>query len=96
MSDIWLLIYDVTPEPGSDDFGTCGGAFVNCWIKAASQSAAEATAVAELAGFGWAISEKTDAQLVDTDRFEYSDQSVEFIEQAKLDGSVYCFHKWPS
>jgi hypothetical protein len=95
MSDIWFLTYQATPELGSEDFGTCGGAFVNCYIAAESQTAAESIAVPELTGFGWAITELTEAKLMEPAQFAYSERTVEFIEQAKLDGSVYCFHRWP-
>ena len=95
MGDIWLLTYEATPDPGCDAFGTCGGAFVNCWIKAESQDLAECITVAALTELGWSIAELTDAQFIDTTRFEYPEQSIKFIKQAQTDGAVFCFNKWP-
>ena len=46
---IWLLTYEVVPDANNTHFGAVEGAFVNCWIKAESESEAADIACHQLA-----------------------------------------------
>lgn len=96
MSDVWLLTYEVVPQPGNPAFRKAGGAFVNCWILADSQAAAADVAVHFLSDNHWLVVELTDVERVDTRNERYPPASVTLIEQARTDGAAFCFNAWPA
>ncbi len=95
MSDIWLLTYEVAPDPKNPDFRSVGGAYVNCWIRASSQADAAEIAGRQLSETQWSIVELTEAKPVNPEAEQYPPASMRMIEQAQIDGAVFLFNKWP-
>lgn len=52
---IFYIQYEVVPEVGSENFKTAGGAFVNCWVKENSASAAQKVAALSIREAGWKV-----------------------------------------
>lgn len=93
---IFYVQYHAEPTPESHDFESCGGAYVNCWVKAASIDAAARTASAVMADTGWNIVGVEEACCeVTEDWYSEDDEGREYYEQAANDGECYVFHKWP-
>jgi uncharacterized protein with PIN domain len=89
--------YEAAPEIGSTDFETTGGAFVNCWIKADSESEAQQVAGALISEIGWSIVAVKDECREVTER-SYVDNEIgrEHYTQALNDGQCYVFDQWPA
>ena len=96
MSDLWLLTYEAIPNPGNPAAQKSGGAFVNCWIKAESQSDAANIAVREISAADWSIEALIEAKPVDPQTELYPPASMLLIQQAQAEGAVFCFNYWPA
>lgn len=93
---IYYVQYEAVPAPGSEDFGTAGGAYVNCWVKAKSERAAREQSSAVVTDSGWTIL-AVEEQCREVTEFCYSssDEGLEHYRQADVDGECYVFHQWP-
>lgn len=93
---IFYIQYEVAPAPGSENFDTAGGAFVNCWVQATSRREAHERASAAIEESGWTIL-GIEEQCRETAESEYSedDDGLEHCRQAITDGECYVFHQWP-
>jgi hypothetical protein len=100
--ELFLITIEARPEPGADEYGDAGGAFVNCWVNAADLRMAERRAVALIRDHGWRPHRFEEWELVTratyTGREQESDGGPdlrEVVEQAFLDGEVCVFNTWP-
>ncbi len=88
---IYYFCVHAQPTPDHPDAAELQGAFVNCWIKAASAADAERIALAELTSAQWNI-ESTETAA--TAEFECTDDNADYLLQAELDGECYVFHTY--
>ena len=90
-----------TPEPGSDEFGTPGGAYVNCYVDADDLRTAEIRAIGLIQLHGWQPVRFETWQLTcvdcasDTSSEEGAPSTRQLVEQAKIDGECCVFYTWP-
>ena len=89
--------YGAVPLPESEDFGECGGAYINCWLRASSASQASEMASALIRQRLWRIvSVEEEIREVKGDLFSSDDEEGGgYYEQALADGECYVFHRWP-
>jgi hypothetical protein len=92
---IFFFQFETTPSDGDRDFGHVGGAFVNCWIKAATQAKAEETARQIINEHQWHVEKLMDMCPVDRDSYEEDDPGLQYYEQALTDDEVFEFHVYP-
>src|SRR4029079_17671301 len=52
---IFYTTYEAIPLPESEDFGVCGGAYTNCWVKPQSEQGASKLASAVIQERRWKI-----------------------------------------
>jgi len=92
---IYYVQYEAEPLPESEDFETCGGAYVNCWVKAKSQTEAQRAASAAIGDAGWRILcvEEECCEVSET-RYSEDEEGCEYYQQAVSDGECYVFHQW--
>jgi hypothetical protein len=93
---IFYVQYEAVPAPGSGDFETAGGAYVNCWVEAGSEREAQKLTYTALSESGWTIQavEETCREVTELSYSE-NDQGLEHYRQAASDGECYVFHQWP-
>jgi hypothetical protein len=100
--ELFLVTIEARPEPGSDEYGDAGGAFVNCWISADDLRTAERRAVALIEDHGWRPHRFEEWSLVT--RATYADWEPgddggpdlrEVVDQAFIDGEVCVYNSWP-
>ncbi len=93
---IFSVQYHAEPLPGSEEFETCGGAYVNCWIEATSADAALKMTSATVADSGWTIvSVEEECVEVTEDSYADDEEGLEYFRQAVSDGECYVFYEWP-
>ncbi|MEI7425035.1 MAG: hypothetical protein WCK10_02870, partial [Candidatus Staskawiczbacteria bacterium] len=100
--ELFLLIIEARPLPGSQAYGGAGGAFVNCWVDADDLRAAERRAVALISEAGWRPHRFDSWEIVTRDSYndleptddDGSDLS-KLVSQAFIDGEVCVIHTWP-
>lgn len=94
--EIYFLQYETVPSENSENYADTGGAYINCWIKA--KSIADATILAEIHinENEWVILKLEESYPVNYELYEYGDESLEYFQQAEIDGEVYVYHSWPN
>ena len=94
---IFFFAYEARPLPQSEDFGQCGGAYINCWVKAESEIDAIQMAVKDIKENKWEIVAVEKESRVITDESYVEDPSgLEYYQSATLDGECYVYHRWPN
>jgi hypothetical protein len=93
---IFYVQFEAVPLPESQEFEQCGGAYVNCWLSAESETQAAKLASASVREAGWRVVAVEEAcREVDKAYYSENDEGREHFEQATLDGECYVFHQWP-
>jgi len=94
---IFYIQYRATPNPESEAFGECGGAYANCWIKADSEIQAKTIATKTIEETNWKIvSVEEDCREVTEEYYSENPKGLEYYRQATLDGECYVYHQWPN
>jgi len=99
--EVFFIGMEASPKPGSADFGSTGGAYVNCYIDADDLRAAELRAIAFIQSSDWEPTrfttwELTCVECADATQPEHGGPSPrELVQQALLDGEACVFHCWP-
>jgi hypothetical protein len=93
---IYYLQYEALPLPESEEFETCSGAYVNCWVDAASPEEAQRVTFAAIAEAGWRIlSVEEECCEVSEDSYSDDENGREYYHRALSDVECYVFHQWP-
>lgn len=92
---IYYFLFEVLPEPDSENFEDSGGAFVNCWIRSNSEHEAEIIAVEAIRNDGWCIQSLEDKFIAEKERYVDDPEVLELYEQAEKEGESYIFNIWP-
>jgi hypothetical protein len=72
-----------------------GGAFVGCWIEAASLKKAINIAIEKINENDWDIIKKDQAVRIKEGHYSNNDSGFEFYQQALMDKCVLRFHTYP-
>jgi hypothetical protein len=74
----------------------CGGAYINCWVKAQSEEEASKSVSAMIRERGWKIvSIEEECREVTEALYAEHEESREYYDQAAVEGECYVFHQWP-
>jgi hypothetical protein len=93
---IFYIQFEAEPQPKSEAFGSCGGAYVNCWVQASSELEAIVKASAAVSESGWKIlSVEEECSEASEDWYSNDDEGREYFHRAVSDGECYVFHQWP-
>lgn len=94
---VYYIVYEAKPTPESELFNDCGGAFINCWVKAKSETIAIKTTAEAIRENYWEIVAVEEGCRLITEK-NYSDdpERLEYYEQAASDGECYVYHQWPN
>ena len=92
---IFYIQYEATPDRNSEDFQTCGGAFVNCWVRADSEIEAQKLTSDAIREDGWTIlAVEEECREVNEHWYSENDEGREYYEQCVTDGECYVFNMW--
>ena len=94
--ELYFLQYESVPSPSSENYKDTGGAFINCWIKAKSIEDAKKQAEISIKESEWIILKLEESYPVNREFYENGDESLEYFQQAEIDGQVYVYHSWPN
>jgi hypothetical protein len=93
---IFYTQYKAVPLPESEEFEVCGGAYINCWLKAQSEQEASNVACALLRDRGWkVVSVEEECRQVTASAYTEDAEGREYYDEAVTDGECYVFHQWP-
>jgi hypothetical protein len=94
-TDLSFLVYAVFPKSKHPEYGRVDGAYVSLFVNETNQESAEATASALIERERWEIEELDEAYPVEANRYPVGHPSRARFEQARIDGVVATFHRWP-
>ena len=89
------LQFEATPLPQHPEASTLGGAFINCWVVADSQSDAESLARSNITEQFWRIDKLAECYEEDRSMYDADAADLRYYDQAVKDGEVYVFHTYP-
>lgn len=98
--EVFFLSIEAYPEPGSEDFGNVGGAYVHCYLDVEDLRAAESGAIALLQEHGWRPHrlEGWEISSLDTANSTIRDDSgfcqCDLVRAALEDGQAVVFYSW--
>jgi hypothetical protein len=78
----------------SDNLVSYAGAMVNVWVVASTEQQAMALASQQVQEAGWRIQALDAVVAVTRDDYTQDDVSLQYFEQASVDGIVLVFHTW--
>src|SRR5262245_8799679 len=84
--------FEARPTNINEAAGKARGAFVNCWIQRDTREEAESYARGAIGDQNWHITRLEDSCSVT--RETQSSNSLQYFEQAELDGEAFVFHTW--
>jgi hypothetical protein len=99
---LFRLVIEASPEPGSTAYGEAGGAFVTCWVNADDLRTAERRAVALIEEGRWRPVRMDKWNLVTRATYAQEEPAYDggldfrdLVDQAFIDGEVCVFYTWP-
>ena len=92
---IYHYIIEVLPKAGSDKSYEFGGAYVNCWVKGEDVREVLKRIDFILRNESWIIKEIRKQEIIDIHTHVYSEDSLEYIQQAEVDGESFLVNTWP-
>lgn len=92
---VYYLMMEAVPKPDNPEGRELGGAYVNCWVRAASKRAAEKKAREYIDAENW-VYIKTEEAFI-PDRRSYLDEldSLKCYDAACENGISAVFYTWP-
>ena len=93
---IFYIRYECIPTAESNDYKDTGGAFINCWVKAASIEAAKNMAENAISENQWKVLKLEESFPVTIENYIEEEELLEFYQQAEIDGEVYVYYSWPN
>ena len=94
--EMFYLQYGCIPSQTSDKYGELGGAYISCWIKAVSMKAARKIAELAIQENKWIVQGLEESYPIKQKNYEKDDESLEYFQQAEIDGEVYVYDTWPN
>lgn len=92
--NIYFIQYECLPIAGSENASEYGGAFISGWIAANNMGNAKEIYKKTIQSSDWLLMNLEDSYEVDPSRYDESDEELDFYNQSKLDGEVYCVDAW--
>ena len=96
MSGVFVVIVEALPGIGSDDFMSYGGAYISVFTTDSTESDAIATANREISDAGWQFKSIDSVSLVTRSDYDDEHESLQYYEQALIDGIVLVIHTFPA
>lgn len=94
MSRIFSLMFLAKPKQEPTHLDAAAGAYINCWIRAESLTAAEQIARSEIELNEW-ITESLEESYECSSK-QYDDpEDMKCYLLAKTEGKVFVYHTWP-
>ena len=88
----FYLLHEVRPIAGGPE-GEYGGAFANCWAVATKLSLARLEVAKLLTESGWTVLSTSEERAIT--RKDVPAESLEYFDQAQIDGTVVLIHTFP-
>jgi len=92
---IYYVIIEAVPKPDNTESKEFGGAFVGCWVKAATRKEARARAKGHVDKEGWEYVKTEELFKVDRSLYMEDPETLEYYDYACENGMSSIFNTWP-
>jgi hypothetical protein len=92
---MFFFTFEAKPSVDHPENNAIGGAFVNCWIEASTQTDAEKNARRTIEEHKWNIEILAESYLDDRAYYDDDAPGLQYYEQALMDKEVFVFHRYP-
>jgi hypothetical protein len=86
---------NVSPSPNHPEYQSIGGAFIDCWIRVESESAANRIIRRTLEDSAWIIESLHGPETCTEKDYAEDPANLEYYAQSQTDGEVFVFHQYP-
>lgn len=92
---VYYFMMEAVPGESNKDDGDCGGAFINCWVRAENEEAARVKARKYVEEENWTLIKEEEA--FPARRNDYADdpETLECYDEACEYGLSAVFYMWP-
>ena len=92
---IYYIMMEAVPGEGNEDALDCGGAFINCWVKAENKDAARSIAQKYLEDENWVFVKEEESNLAQRSYYADDPDALECFDEACEFGLSAAFYMWP-
>lgn len=93
---MYYLMFHAVPLSKNPEAASVGGAYVSCWIERATLSEADNVARSWIGSEQWHVDDREEAYSIDRSDYRDDNPSLQYYEQALIDGEVFVFHSYPT
>ena len=92
---VYYLMMEAVPKPDNPEGRELGGAYVNCWVKADSQTEAQARAKEYIEAENWACLQTEEVSPARREAYLDEPESLACFDEAVERGISAVFYAWP-
>ena len=92
--EIYYFMIEAVPGLNNPEHTLYGGAYINCWIKAASKSEALNKAKAHIEEENWQMLKVEDSFIAQRHMYEDDTEGMECYDEARRGGLASVFYTW--
>jgi len=92
---LYIIRFCARPDPNSLNFEEFGGAFINAFIDAPTESDAIAIAQYKILKSGWIIESVDEISFQCRDDYADDDEGLKYFEQALIEKEIIVEFTWP-
>ena len=92
---IYYFMMEAAPGEGSEEAGECGGAFINCWVKADNEDAARIMARKYVEEENWVLIQEEESNLAERSFYADDPETLACYDEACEYGLSAAFYMWP-
>ena len=86
----------VRPQPESDNWGKCGGAYACCWVKNSSFDRAHEQIMHAMSKLGWIVEGIEEKKVIEETSYASNSPAYSHYQKANKEGSYFLLHTWPN
>ena len=92
---IYYFMMEAMPGENSEEARDCGGAFINCWVKAENEDVARKSARKYVEEENWVLIKEEESFPAERDLYADDPETLECYDEACEYGFSAAFYMWP-
>ena len=92
---VFYFMMEAVPGAGTEEARDCGGAFINCGVKAENEETARRKARRYVEEENWTFLREKDAFIARREFYADEPESLECFDEAREYGLSAAFYMWP-
>lgn len=93
---MYYVMIETAPSEDNEEKNTCGGAFLDCWVKAETEEAAVEAAKEYAAHNGWEYISTEEVSIAERENYSDDKETLEVYDEACRYDIAGVFYMWPT